>query len=77
MNQIVTITVPAGVDAGLLLRDALREFVSARTPTVDYVARRYNQHPQEFRDRKLDDVHRRIEAARAAIDSMVVTSEAQ
>lgn len=54
---------PDGVDIGTMFRDAIHEFVSLRRPLIKYVAKRYETHPQDFQDRKLASVGKRIKAA--------------
>lgn len=43
-----------------IVRDALGEFISARIPLHDYVAKRYADQTQAFRENKLDEVAARI-----------------
>jgi len=52
-----------------LIREALQEFISVRTPVRDYVAMRYATHDQEFRDRKLVSVQERVERAQALLEN--------
>lgn len=53
------------IDLGTLLRDALGEFASRRTPATKYVALRYNITSETSFDRKVDEVERRIAFAEA------------
>ena len=53
------------IDLGTLLRDALGEFASRRTPAAKYVAERYRLVPSTAYDRKVDEVERRIAFAEA------------
>lgn len=50
-------------DARQVLRDALAEFIHERTPVEEYVAQRYSDHDESFRDYKVDTVTDRIEIA--------------
>jgi len=63
---------PDGVDLGTMFRDAIHEFVSLRSPVSRYVAERYKTHPQDFQDRKLASVSRRIKAAYSVMKLHVV-----
>lgn len=45
--------------AGILIRDALGEFVSTRSPAGDYVDRRYRDHGSRFRHDKVSEVVKR------------------
>lgn len=47
----------------MLLNDALAEFVNARTPVDDYVARRYADQDANFRANKADEILARNELA--------------
>jgi hypothetical protein len=50
-------------DIGLVLRDALGEFIAARTPFADYVAKRYSSAPERFQRDKVRNVAKRCELA--------------
>ncbi len=52
-----------GVDLSTLLRDALGEFASARTPVEKYVKQRYAEADFRFRMRKQREVEKRIRVA--------------
>jgi hypothetical protein len=52
------------------LVEALEEFVDARTPVQEYVARRYEPHNEDFRKRKLETVQRRVEKALELIQKL-------
>lgn len=47
-------------DVRQLLRDALNEFESPRTPVDRYVAERYSSQPEAFRKKKEEEVKKRI-----------------
>ncbi len=53
-----------------VLRDALYEFMSRREPVGEYVAKRYADHDQNFRDRKLVEIPQRIAMAYAMLESI-------
>jgi len=53
------------IDLGTLLRDALGEFASRRQPVKEYVDKRYGHQKPMSRDRKCDEVKRRIAFAEA------------
>jgi len=60
--DLVGLNIP-GLDeqqAGVLMRDALGEFISARHPVSDYVGSRYNGQSESFRKDKLAEVQKRV-----------------
>jgi hypothetical protein len=46
--------------AGLMVRDALGEFISARHPITDYVSERYRGQSDLFKKNKLAEVQKRV-----------------
>jgi hypothetical protein len=51
------------VDVGLLLRDALGEFIESRTPVGVYVQSRYLNQSERFRQDKAREVAKRVALA--------------
>ena len=51
------------MSAAQVNRDALREFIAARQPVTEYVARRYASHNAAFRELKRASVTKRVEIA--------------
>ena len=56
----------------VMLRDAIHDFIRLREPVESYVAERYATHPQNFQDRKLESVSRRLKAAKSIRKVQVV-----
>lgn len=53
-----------------VLRDALSEFIQARTPVDDYITRRYGTHEWQFQRRKRQTVEERIQVANELIEEL-------
>lgn len=54
----------------LLIRDALTEFCNARTPAFEYVARRYRNLSDDFKEKKQADVEQRLKEARQMVATL-------
>ena len=54
----------------MLVREALLEFISVRTPVGKYVAKRYGSHDKEFKDAKISSVTARVTQAAEILENL-------
>ena len=76
MEQAVRVTFTVLLDGvseqelRILLKDAIFEFHRRRTPTLDYVLKRYEHASNGVQIQKMADVEGRVELARAIVIEM-------
>ena len=62
-------------DQKQILRDALHEFCSNRSPLADYIATRYSRMDDAFRHRKLDEVIKRLALAETLLNALFTSKD--